>query len=221
MITRLLNTELKIYRKTNTGTSFAPVWVWTLLYTVYGLMDKQSGSKTIRNEGGAIISDWKCYLDIMTLTPADRIVDGADVFEIISIHNPNKMNHHQEIECKYLPAGTLATMGIGTALTGQRVIQMVTVSASAIAGKSFTSLYAMDIKMVMVDSTAAVVGGVMKLRTGTNDITGNIICAVVGEIELTETIAATYKRVSIGQTLNIISGGVNERGIVYIIGEPV
>jgi hypothetical protein len=212
---------LKFYRKVNTGTVPSPVWAWAQLYDVYGLMDKQTGNKVIRNEGGVIISDWKCYSEILDITTSDRIVDSTDVFDIVSIHDPNKLNRHYEIDCKYLPAGTLTSMGIGSGLTGQRYIKMTTITASAIAGINFTMPFAMDITMVMIDCTANVTGGTIKLRTQTTDISDAIVCAVSGAITVSENIVTAVKRTTVGQTLNFISNDAGVRATAYVIGTPI
>lgn len=223
MMNHLYKSEIKVYRKLKTGTGANPTYSWYELHSIKGLVNQLSAGKIIRNEGGAIVADYQVYMDYCDVITPDRIVDGTAVYDIQSIHDPNKMHHHLEITGKLLPVNTLTDMGIGTGTSTLRQVQMVTVSSSAAAGQNLTMLYAIDIIMVMVDATANAAGGALRLRTGTTAISDAVTCAVSGVITVSEAITPAVKRTTVGQVLNLISTGDDAtapRGIVYIIGTP-
>jgi len=220
----LLNTAITVRRKTNTGTSYKPVWAFSLVYTGMGCINKLSESRVVRNEGGVIVADHQCYLKTLTLVNGDRIVKTSDstVYDIYNVDDPNLMGRHIEVTMKLMSPGTLESMG-STGLADQRLVQRVTVTADATASKTYVSTIAVDILMVVVTAKETSANGALTLRSGANTIAGPVACAVDEVSTINETIATAYKRITVGQTLNIIATGDTPsavRGEVLIIGVP-
>lgn len=107
-----LKDEIEILRRQKTGTDFNPVWVWSTIAIVNGLLNLLSGRDVIKNEGNKIVADWKVYLEVTDVKEIDMIKNGADVYDIYSIHNPNNMGRHLEIKMKKLEPGALDEMGV-------------------------------------------------------------------------------------------------------------
>lgn len=105
------NKTVKICSKTNSGTSFKPVWSWSVLETTTGLLDKLSEKKIIRNEGNKIIADHILIIMPTTIDTANRIIIGTDAYDIYSITNPNMLNHHYEIKMELLASSFYDDMG--------------------------------------------------------------------------------------------------------------
>jgi hypothetical protein len=163
-------------------------------------------------------------LKTIALVNGDRIVKTSDstVYDIYSIDDPNLMGRHIEVKMLLMAPGTLTSMG-STGLADQRLVQRVTVTADATASKTFASTIAVDILMVVVTATATSANGALRLRSGTNNITSAITCAVDDATTVSEIITTAYKRTTVGQTLNIIATGDTPsavRGEVLIIGVP-
>lgn len=103
MIQGAFNTTVDVYRKTNTGTTFKPVWTWASIYSGAGLIDQLSGTEIVRNEGNTIVADHIIYIDYTDVTNKDRLYSDGKYYEIYSKHDPNGMHDHLEIKCKLLP----------------------------------------------------------------------------------------------------------------------
>lgn len=101
-----LNTSITVYRKTNTGDNVTPNYTYPLVDTINAVVNQLSESRFIRNEGDKIVADHEIFIDyISTLEFEDYIKDGDDYFQIYSIKDPNKRNHHLEIKALQMPRG--------------------------------------------------------------------------------------------------------------------
>ncbi len=98
---------LDIQRRRNAGTEFRPVWYWETIETVRGLIDLLSSREVVRNEAQDILADYFIMMNVTDITEADRILDGDDVYNIYSIHDPNRRGHHLEIKAKLMTPGAI------------------------------------------------------------------------------------------------------------------
>jgi head-tail adaptor len=100
--------RLDIQRKRNLGSSFRPIYDWDTLSTVNGLIDLLSSREIVMNEGQEVMADYLIMMNVTDITETDRIVNGDDIYNIYSIHNPNNRNHHLEIKAKLMQPGTVS-----------------------------------------------------------------------------------------------------------------
>ncbi len=100
------NADLSIQRRQNVGTDFRPVWEWTELDNVRGLIDMLSERWLVRNEGGAVVADHIAYIMPFPVRVKDRIVSGENTYDVYSVHDPNGKGHHYELKMLLMPEGS-------------------------------------------------------------------------------------------------------------------
>lgn len=98
------------------------------------------------------------------------------------------------------------------------VVLKYAVTADATSALSITVPYDMEIYDVVVVCTTANASGTLTLRSGTNAITDAITCAVDKAVDRAATIDDAYASITTSTSLNVISNGAADRGILYIHG---
>jgi len=102
--------------------------------------------------------------------------------------------------------------------SGDLVIQKVSVIADATAGFAFAAKYAMELIDVKIVSTATSGSGTATVRRVTTAMTNGIIMAAADVITRATSIIQAAKAITLGEALNVITNGANDRGIVYLYG---
>jgi len=106
MFTSLLNTEITIQERTNTGSDFKPVYTWSTYKTLKALKYKLNEREQPRNEGNTVMADYRFYTEYSSgVTNVMRVKHGTDYYNIYNVNDPNEMNRHLEINCKLQPDG--------------------------------------------------------------------------------------------------------------------
>jgi len=102
--------------------------------------------------------------------------------------------------------------------SGDLVIQKVSIIADATGAFAFTAKYAMELIDVKVVSTATSGSGTATVRRATTAMTDAIIMAAADVITRAASIIQAAKAITLGESLNVITNGANDRGIVYLYG---
>jgi predicted metalloprotease with PDZ domain len=92
------------------------------------------------------------------------------------------------------------------------------VTADASSGLSIDVPYDMTITDVWTVCTAANGSGTLTLRSATNAISSAITCAVDTTLSRTSSLDDAYTAITTATSLNVISNGAGDRGIIYIMG---
>ena len=98
------------------------------------------------------------------------------------------------------------------------VIQEVEITADGSSGINFTVLKSMKLMDIVLRSKATSGSGTMTLRRVTTAISDAIVCAVDLTIGRAGTLSDLGVDLVAGETLNIITAGANDRGVVRLIG---
>jgi len=98
------------------------------------------------------------------------------------------------------------------------VVLSAAITADATGGLSIDVPFNMTIYDVVVVATAASGSGTVTLRSSTNAISDAIACAVDTTVARAGTLDDTYTAVTSATSLNVITNGANDRGLVYVYG---
>jgi len=108
-----LNSTVEFYSRSFVGGGSRPVETWALESTVNGMSELTSGGETVKDNNIVVLYTHMLYVEHMAVNAEWRVrIDGADVYNIVSIHNPVNKDRHLEIKLLLLPPGTAAEMGI-------------------------------------------------------------------------------------------------------------
>lgn len=91
------------------------------------------------------------------------------------------------------------------------------ITADATSGLSVTVPFACEVIDVIVQARAASGGGTATVRVSTNAISDAIVMAVDTTIVRAGTINDAYSTLAAGDSLNVITNGAADRGLVEII----
>jgi hypothetical protein len=116
---------------------------------------------------------------------------------------------------------------LGTEVLNQQTVDANTprivpfaVTADATSGLSITIPYNMVVVDVWVECTTANVAGTLTLRKATTAITDAMICAVDKVVVRAGTIDNAQSTILTTDSINVISNGAADRGIITILGYP-
>lgn len=108
--------------------------------------------------------------------------------------------------------------GLGDRLAATPVVIKKVVDANATSGLTVEIPYDVIIVDVVVQCTATNSSGTLQLRSGTTAITDAIDCDTNHAIDRAATIDDAETEIKTSDSINVISNGANDRGIMYIIG---
>lgn len=103
---------------------------------------------------------------------------------------------------------------------GLVAVRLAVTAAANVTAATVTIPVRMRIVDVIVQCTATSGSGTLTLRTGTTAISDAIVCAVNHTMGRAGTLDDAQVAIAAGATLNAIANGANDRGVVYIIGQP-
>jgi hypothetical protein len=116
---------------------------------------------------------------------------------------------------------------LGTEILNQQTVDSNTprivrfaVAADATSGLSITIPYNMIVSDVWVECTTANAGGTLTLRKSTTAVTDAMVCAVDKTVVRAGTIDDAQSTILTTDSINVISNGAADRGIITILGYP-
>jgi len=127
------------------------------------------------------------------------------------------MARNDELKLNQIDA-TAQDADLAGQLNARPVVLSAAITADATGGQSITVPYDMTIYDVVVVATAASGGGTVTVRSATNAISDAIACAVDTTVARAGTLDDTYTSVTTSSSLNVITNGAADRGLVYIYG---
>lgn len=102
--------------------------------------------------------------------------------------------------------------------TGTPIFIDVAITADATSGQSVTIPYNFVLRDVIVQCTAANASGTATVRSGANAISDAIVMAVDTVITRAGTLDDTYTTITTSDSINVITNGAGDRGIVTLVG---
>lgn len=102
--------------------------------------------------------------------------------------------------------------------TGAPIFIDVEITADATSGQSVTIPYNFKLRDVIVQCTAANASGSATVRSGANAISDAIAMAVDTTITRAGTLDDTYTTITTFDSINVITNGAGDRGIVTLVG---
>lgn len=126
-----------------------------------------------------------------------------------------KLNNDSNPSNQEISVGTL----LRNALNNSPVIITFAITADATGGLSITVPENIEIVDVIIQARATSGSGTATLRSSTNAITDAIVMAVDTTMVSAGTIDDAYSTVTTASSLNVITNGAADRGLVTIIGK--
>jgi hypothetical protein len=102
--------------------------------------------------------------------------------------------------------------------TGSMIAIDFAITADATSGLTITIPYDFDLRDVIVQCTTANALGTATLRNTTNAISDAMAMAVDATIARAGTLDDTYTAISTTDSINVITNGAADRGIITLIG---
>lgn len=113
---------------------------------------------------------------------------------------------------------SLKSAGLGKLNAVTPVCIKKAVTADATGGLVIDVPFSFEISHVVVQSDATVSNATAKLTDGTNDITNAVVCATLDGCIYNATIDVTYRNVSKGGVLKVVTANAADRATLYIYG---